>query len=659
MLASTIAHGQIVGRATQQDWANAGGDAQRTNWQRISPGSPASRTISPQTVTGAKIDFSSPDEMSGFGLQIKAKLDNTSRNLSSLSGGVTITAAGLGLNMGVVGASGNRTIGLDMDTGYEFYVTKDDGENPTASLDCPGSSLATPARRAVLSIPRPAEIVPTPDGTGQIGYWTQSYAPGLGISSVRTGTGPGPITVPGPASTGRGGPPLPPAGTTERINAPGAAIGVGQAKRGAFPESMSGRLPVLYGVVGAMERTNPIGPGAGVSENTYTVSNDGKVHFLTQQYGLDAVEPLPFLPVGAQATDLIHLNSVLYTSTVNGCGGAPNGVWGITTIMIPRGPGSEVDPRVPASFASFGAPTPAESATSAPALPPLPARGQVFKWETGGTASPSPVTFLPNGVAVISTSSGTGLGDSIVTLNTPAMTPVTQTAVLALSVKAKFTHAGADFVGAPIVLPSTPFTPAATPASAAASGENWIAAQARDGRIFILNEDLATLHVTAPVAGIGGYKTKGLSSWVDDTGQRWLLSTTRTSVIAQKLTVKGRTASLSQGWSVTGLQAPLAPIIVNGVVFIASSGESVPAAGASATEAQRLADAQPAVLYAVNAITGAKLWDSGKTITSFASHSTALWSSLGQVLLSTYDNTFYAFGANMERHSNKSTEMAR
>ena len=661
---SGVANGQIVGRATQQDWANAGGDVQRTNWQRITPGSPASRTINPETVAGAKIDFSSPDEMSGFGLQLKTKLENTSRNGASLSGGATITAAGLGLNMGMVGASGNRTIGLDMDTGYEYYVKKYGGENPTGSLLCPGSSLATPARSAVLSISRPTEIVPTPDGTGKIGYWTQSYAPGVGISNQRTpSTGPGPITASPTtaAASGRPGgfvgrPAVAPTALLKPINAPGAALGTGQdANGGALPQAPTGRLPVLYGVVGAEERTNPIGPGAGVSNNTYTVSNDGKVHFLTQQYGLDAVEPLPFLPAGAQATDLIHLNSVLYTSTVNGCGGAPNGVWGVTTIMIPRGPGSEVDPRLPSSFRSFGAPPP--PADPKDALPPLPARGQVFKWETGGTASPSPVTFLPSGVAVIATSSGTGMGDSIITLNTPAMTPVTQTATLALSVKAKFTQAGADFVTAPIVLPTTPFTPG--PASAAAPNTNLIAAQARDGRIFILNEELtAPLHVTAPVAGIGGYKPAGLSSWVDNTGQRWLLSTTPTSVIARKLTVDGNTASLSQGWSLTGLQAPLAPIIVNGVVFIASSGEYVPPAGANLTEAQRIANSKPAVLYAVNAVTGAKLWDSGKTITSFAPHTSALWTSLGQVLLSTYDNTFYAFGANMERHSNKSIQMA-
>jgi hypothetical protein len=639
---SSIANGQIVGRATQQDWANAGGDVQRTNWQRITPGSPASRTISPETVAGAKIDFSTPEEMSGFGLQLKAKLENTSRNLASVSGGATITAAGLGLNLGIIGASGNRAIGIDPDTGYEFFVTKYDGENPAGSANCPGSSLATPARPAVLRIPRPAEPIPVTDRSGQIGYWAQSYAPGVGISNQRTGTGPGPITTAQGASPMRGRP-SPASAPTQRINSPGAAIGAGQgANGGALAESPSGRLPLLYGVVGAVERSSPIGPGAGVSNNTYTVSNDGKAHFLTQQYGLDAVEPLPFLPVGAQATDLIHLNSVLYTSTINGCGGAPNGVWGITTIMIPRGPGTEVDPRVRASGGGAS-------------LPSLPARGKVFKWETGGTASPSPVTFLPSGMAVIATSSGTGLGDSIFTLNTPAMTPVGQTAALTFTVKAKFTQAGADFVNAPIVLPSTPFTPGLD-----AAGASLIAAQARDGRIFLFHEELtAPLHVTAPVAGIGGYKPAGLSSWVDDTGQRWLLSTTPSSVISYKLTFDGNKASLTKGWSLAGLQAPLAPIIVNGVVFIASSGEYVPPTGANPSEALRIASSKPAVLYAVHAVTGAKLWDSGKTITSFIPRTSALWSSLGQVILSTYDNTLYAFGANMERHSNKSTQMAR
>lgn len=629
LVISKMAHGQIVGRATQQDWANAGGDAQRTNWQRITPGSPSSRTISPETVAGAKIDFSSPDEMSGFGLQIKTKLENTSRHQASVSGGVTITAAGLGLNLAILGAAGNRAIGIDPDTGYEFFVTKYTGENPAGTPHCPGSSLATPARTAVLQIPRPAEPLPVNDRTGQTGYWAQSYAPGVGISNQRVGTEAGPVRTAQPASATRPRSNASAPTASQRINAPGAAIGAGQGTNGgALPESVSGRAPLLYGTVGAVERTSPIGPGAGVSNNTYTVSNDGKAHFLTQQYGLDAVEPVPFLPAGAQATDLVHLHSVLYTTTVNGCGGAPNGVWGLTTILIPRGAGTEADPR-PRGGAG---------------LPPLPALGQVFRWETGGTASPSPITFLPSGAGVISTSSGTGAGDSVILLDTPAMTPVTQKATLAFRVKAKFTQAGANFVNAPIVLPSTPFTP-----GPAAKGSSVIAAQARDGRIFLLNETLsAPLHVSAPAAGSGSYKPAGLSSWVDDSGQRWLLSTTATSVIAYKVNVEGDSATLTPGWNLSGLQAPLAPVIVNGVAFVVSSGEQ-------ATPAT----SRPAVLYAVNAVTGAKLWDSGKTITSHVPRTSALWSSLGQVILTTYDNTFYAFGANMERHSNKSIQMSR
>lgn len=158
---------------------------------------------------------------------------------------------------------------------------------------------------------------------------------------------------------------------------------------------------------------------------------------------------------------------------------------------------------------------------------------------------------------------------------------------------------------------------------------------------FILGESEAWTKDRGALARVGRESLVG--------GQRWLLSTTPASVIARKLTVNGNTATLTDGWSLTGLQAPLAPIIVNGVVFVASSGEYVAPAGTNVTEAQLITRSKPAVLYAVNAITDAKLWDSGKTITSFAPHTTALWSSLEQVILSTYDNTFYAFGANMER----------
>ena len=53
------------------------------------------------------------------------------------------------------------------------------------------------------------------------------------------------------------------------------------------------------------------------------------------------------------------------------------------------------------------------------------------------------------------------------------------------------------------------------------------------------------------------------------------------------------------------------------------------------------------VLYALDAMTGKELWNSGTTITSFA-HGGAISGGMGQIYLGTYDGTMYAFGFPME-----------
>jgi len=84
---------------------------------------------------------------------------------------------------------------------------------------------------------------------------------------------------------------------------------------------------------------------------------------------------------------------------------------------------------------------------------------------------------------------------------------------------------------------------------------------------------------------------------------------------------------LTQGWVSRDLVAPRTPAIVNGVVFALSSGQS---GGA------------PAVLYVLDPATGKDVWNSGKTITSFAT--AGLAAGTAQVYVVTFDNTVYAFG---------------
>ena len=59
--------------------------------------------------------------------------------------------------------------------------------------------------------------------------------------------------------------------------------------------------------------------------------------------------------------------------------------------------------------------------------------------------------------------------------------------------------------------------------------------------------------------------------------------------------------------------------------------------------AQRVQRSKPAVLYALDAVTGKELWSSGTTIGSFV-RGVAPSAGDGQVYVVTFDGTVYAFG---------------
>ena len=107
--------------------------------------------------------------------------------------------------------------------------------------------------------------------------------------------------------------------------------------------------------------------------------------------------------------------------------------------------------------------------------------------------------------------------------------------------------------------------------------------------------------------------------------------------------LEGGKLALSPGWQSKDLVSPLAPIVVNGMMMAVSSGEH---RGGTGTAAEHAKQSAPAVLYVLDAATGKEMWNSGKTITSFARAGMAAGG--GQVYLVTYDNQLYAFGIPME-----------
>ena len=257
-----------------------------------------------------------------------------------------------------------------------------------------------------------------------------------------------------------------------------------------------------------------------------------------------------------------------------------------------------------------------------------------------------------------------------------------------LKVKDWFTAPGADFNATPVVFRH--------------NNKDLVVATGNDGRLYVLDgsalggsDHKTALHVTGRYTRPG--VTAGVSTW-EDQGTRWILApmdgppdadvparkgtgvpafavlpvTPRVpdemqapqmpetvapsrvaaqprptgAIVAFKLSEQGGKIALERAWASRAMVAPMTPVVFNGTVFAVASGERRAPADAKLTPAQRAQRSVPAILYALDPATGKELWNSGRTITSFAR--AGLSASAGQVYLVTFDNTLYAFGIPME-----------
>jgi outer membrane protein assembly factor BamB len=155
------------------------------------------------------------------------------------------------------------------------------------------------------------------------------------------------------------------------------------------------------------------------------------------------------------------------------------------------------------------------------------------------------------------------------------------------------------------------------------------AAAAKDGTIHVVDVAKMSAPFAAPAAA--GANGAGIASWQDADGMRWLLVPTATSVGAWKLVEQNGAASLQKGWT-KDIASPVAPIVINNVVFAATAG----------------ARNTPTVLYALDGATGKEFWNSGKSILGFLPRNGGLSGGGTQIYLGTHDGTLYAFGFPME-----------
>jgi len=162
-------------------------------------------------------------------------------------------------------------------------------------------------------------------------------------------------------------------------------------------------------------------------------------------------------------------------------------------------------------------------------------------------------------------------------------------------------------------------------------GRLLIAASSRDGRIRLLDSRRKTF-VTMPL--LSQTAADALATWADTDDTHWLVASagSRGSAIAAwKVIQQDSVPRLDPGWVSRHMPAPLAPAVVNDVIFALSRGAPPSSA---------------VVLHALDGATGNELWNSGATIAPVMRAGLSAGGS--QVYVATGDGTLYAFGFPME-----------
>lgn len=154
----------------------------------------------------------------------------------------------------------------------------------------------------------------------------------------------------------------------------------------------------------------------------------------------------------------------------------------------------------------------------------------------------------------------------------------------------------------------------------------------------------------------------GLSTYRDDEGETWLLApmwgpvseaapkfpvtngpNPHGSVMAFKVVADGdsRKPWLKPAWISGDFNLPDPVVVANGVVFALSTGENAQQTGS--TDAKRMQNTRPAVLYALDARTGKVLYNSADMITSWV-HFSGLALADSQIYAVDHDSQVYCFG---------------
>ena len=339
----------------------------------------------------------------------------------------------------------------------------------------------------------------------------------------------------------------------------------------------------------------PPNPFAARAQYVHALTSDGRFHSLYVSNGEEPQPAVQFLPPNAYAQGLIVFDGMAYVSTTNSCGGGENGVWAL-----------DLESKKVSHWKSEG---------------------------SGVAGSAGPVAG-PDGTVYVSA------GGELVALEERTLKP-----------KASYTIGGQQFTSSPVVFDF--------------KGKDLIAATANDGRLHLM--DAAAL--STPLAKTASFSsadfaTGALASWQDPAGTRWILvpaagatasgagfrttngDVKNGAIVAWKVVEQNGAPTLQPGWVSRDMTSPLTPIVVNGVIFAVSTGEFRPG-DPKVTDADRSRRSFPAILYALDAIDGKELWNSGSTISTFVTRG-GMAAGGSRVYIASQDGTQYTFGFPIE-----------
>jgi PQQ-like domain len=361
---------------------------------------------------------------------------------------------------------------------------------------------------------------------------------------------------------------------------PGGVGGRG-AGRGAIPGSAAaaagntpGGLPPGARGGGGGFGGGPFVPG---NDAAYVVGSDGFLHALNVQNGVDLMAPTLFVPANTRTAGLLIANlgeagTVAYAATTHGCGSQPDGVWAM----------------------ELGAATKKDVVA--------------FQPEGARIAGSGGLTLGRDGTLYIATAAGSSpMSNQLIALESKTLKDKSASSV-----------AGANFNSTPLI-----FTH---------KDKDFIAATG-GGKLYLFDSSaLAGGPVaTTAVAGSEKLKSAALASWEDAQNTRWIAVPSARGIVSFKVVDANGKLALQAGWTSRDIASPLPPLVVNGVLFTASSGTK----------------AVPSVLYAIDASTGKELWSSLRTITT--SVRGGLSAGQGNVYVPGADGTLYAFGFAIEK----------